>query len=184
MQPLRNSDDQVMIWMPWAQQPHTYALRAGDAVLATLHWPRHGAGLVAARSAEGRWVFQQGHAPHAQVNIWPADSYAGTGIFEPGWGGGIVRLANGPTFRWGRTRALDRAEWVDEGPLLRFRRDASASPTIGYVTVEPAARDLPQLALLALLGWFLLHPQPAELVAAPLGRRPTTESLRPVQPGA
>lgn len=43
---------------------------------------------------------------------------------------------------------------------------------------------LPQLALLALLGWFLLHPQPAELVAAPLGRRPTTESLRPVQPGA
>lgn len=186
MQPLRNSDDQVMIWMPWAQQPHTYyALRLGDAVLATLHWPRHGAELVAARSAEGRWVFQQSQAPHARVNVWPADSSASTGVFEAGWGGGILRLANGPTFHWGRTRAHDRAEWVDQGPLMRFRRDAGAGPAVGYVTVEPAARGLPQLALLALLGWYLLHPQPADVVAAPLGRRrATTETLRPVPPGA
>lgn len=154
--------EQALTWIPSTSRSRGYELCASGEIFATLHWTQPGTMLATARAADGRWIFRQETTPHSFVTIWPAQPAAGHAVFEPGSGGGILGLPDGQIFHWGCTRGLDRSEWVNNGPLLRIRKETSAGRNIGHVAIEPAASVLQWLSLLALLGWYLMGPVTAD----------------------
>ena len=79
------------------------------------------------------------------------------------WSGGVLSLSGDRELRWkkegffARRRSFIRGDDV----LLRFERQFGSFRSRVWMTVEPAARDrMPDLDLLAGVGWFLMLREP------------------------
>jgi hypothetical protein len=143
---------QNITWLQPAPPLLVYELRAGAAVLANLRWHDAAGVLATATASNGHWTFRRGLRPRPYVAVRAAD----IAIFEHGWEGGVLRFADGRSFRWGCNSIGMRSEWVDDGPILRMLARPGFPPAGGQVVIEPAAAARPELALLVLLGWHLM----------------------------
>ena len=152
MERLHEFVGQNITWLQPAPPLPAYELCAGATVLAILRWEDAAGVLATATASNGRWTFRRGLRPHPYVTVRVAD----VAIFEHGWAGGVLRFADGRSFRWGRNSLSTRSEWVDGGPLLRMQARPGFPPGGGHVVIERAAAARPELSLLVLLGWHLM----------------------------
>ena len=139
-----------------------YELRAGDELLARLHWNRGFTSRVHAETVDSNWVIEC-KGIRQTITALALDAQAELATIKRGMSGQATFLfADGREYRWQCTSFWrDVWTWVsNEGtPLLHLKRGA-------HVHLEPAAQDLSDLALLTTLGWYLHKQQEEEAALA------------------
>ena len=138
-----------------------YELRAGDEVLSRISYKGALSSQVRAETAAGLWTFERTGLRQA-ITILALDAHTELASVKRGMNGqATLLLPDGREYRW-QCSSFWHDVWLwlnDEGtPLLHLKRGAD-------VQLESAARDLPELALLATLAWYL-HKQQEEEAAS------------------
>ncbi len=147
-------------WVQPRRLNRRFELRAGDEVLATLSWQKKWGSLAVAETAGGQWTLKRSGFLRPRVTVRPAGSEADLALFAAGWwGDGVLEVVGGSRFFWKPTNFW-RSEWVwsssDGIPLLRIKAKARLVRMQGRLNVEPTAGSVPELMLLAVVGWYLL----------------------------
>ena len=141
----------------------------GTERVAILRWQR-GAQAVA-EAAPGRWTFRRAGFWHPRVIVSLAGSDRAVAVFTARWTGtGTLELSAGRQVHWSAAHAWQ----ADDGtPLVAFTSRQGLITLEGTVALTPFAVGAPDLALLVLLGWYLVvlqvrdtHTMTAALVAA------------------
>lgn len=141
-------------------EPHSYQLKSGSEVVATLHWDRP-LETVATAEADGvLWTLRRSGflAPVVTVRDRPAEK--DLAILHVHLNHSVLQVGGGATYRWARTgfwvpawefQSLAGGELVDFEPV---REEARLEG--GLVTVSPAGRSEPNLLLMLVVGWYFI----------------------------
>jgi hypothetical protein len=158
MQTIREVAGQELVWVQPARMKQNFELRAGDEVVATLRWER--SSLATGETSEQTWTFKREGFWHPRITLRVPGSNDNMALFNPGWtGGGTLEFPQGRTLHFGAANFW-RSEWVwaetKDTPLVRFKSRQGLLKTEGQVEIDPSAAESPDLALLVVLGWYLL----------------------------
>ena len=158
MRSLREVAAQPLGWSQPSLLKRQYELRAGDEVIATLRQKGFGS-LALAETAGGSWTLKRSGFLRPKVSV-RSESETEMAVFKPAWcGTGTLRLADGACYHWQNT-SFWRSAWAfaDEAgnPLVHFKPEAALWKRSAEMKVEAGARALPDLSLLAVLGWYLM----------------------------
>lgn len=162
---MKSINDYVGQELQWVH-PHLlsaeYELRAGDEVLARLHCKGALSSQVRVETASGLWMFER-KGLRQTITVLALDTQAELATIKRGMSGqAALIIPDGREYMWQCTSFWrDVWTWVNtEGtPLLHLKRGAR-------VHLETTAQDLPDLALLATLGWYLHKQQEEEAATA------------------
>jgi len=130
---------------------------SGGDVVATLEWKGSFGSLATGRAAGEAWTFKRGGflSPYVSLRYLVAETdYA---RFSVSWGNGSLKLPTGRTFLWTKKGVWSPGySFLDaEGAtLLTFRRFGGLFKLEATVSVSGQARELRELPLLLLLGWY------------------------------
>jgi hypothetical protein len=152
---LRDFTGQTLQWKRPRFFSTTYELRAKDQILATIS--RAGTKRAIAEAEGQQWVFQREGL--RRLLVYPGGHQASNeplqplASIQPGWRwNGDLTFHDGHISTWTRTGNW-RPIWSWRGPgdqiLLTFKKGR-------LLEIAPAASDLPDLALLALFGLYLI----------------------------
>ena len=157
MRPISEIAGQELLWVQPAARKREHELRAGDDVVATLRFQR--GSLADAEAAGGHWTFKRQGFWHPRVTVRTAGSDTDIAVFQPRWvGGGTLEFPDGRTVRLSSANFW-QSEWVwqdNEKPLIRFKGRHGIVKARGAVELQPDAVASPDLAMLVLLGWYLI----------------------------
>jgi hypothetical protein len=137
-----------------------FELRAGGEVVATLRWEKTFGSSAVAESADGEWVFRYTGIFRSRISVRPAGSESEVAVLKPGWKGeGTLQGPGGRSYRWS-CASFWRSEWLFANaagePLVRIKPGSATFRQSAEVRVEPRAVSLPDLPLLAVLGFYLI----------------------------
>jgi hypothetical protein len=123
--------------------------------VATLRW-QSGVRAVA-EAAAGQWTFRRAGFWHPRVIVCVAGSESTVAVFTARWTGtGTLELSAGQHVHWSAAHAWQ----ADDGtPLVEITSRQGLIRLEGTVALTPAAVGRPDLALLVLLGWYLVAMQ-------------------------
>src|SRR5690348_16548792 len=143
--------DQQLQWIHPNTFKGEYELRGGDEVLARFHLNRACASQICAETANGNWIIKRKGIGQT-ITVLTLDSQTELATIKRGMSGQATLLTlDGHEYRW-RCTSFWRDVWTwlnnEDTPLLHLIRGSR-------VRLEPVAQDLPDLALLATLGWYL-----------------------------
>jgi hypothetical protein len=160
MKPLRDLVGRELTWTQPERFHRRFELRSDAEVIATLQWEKAFGSLAAAVTADGGWTFKRGGFLKPHVTVREEGKASNLAVFEPGWtGSGSLEHANGRRFRW-KSANFWSTQWAwslpDGAGLLTFKRLSVLMRAEGQLEVAPAAASIPEAALLACLGWYLL----------------------------
>jgi hypothetical protein len=157
VRPISEIPGQELLWIQPAARKREHELRAGDDVVATLHFQR--GSLADAEAAGGHWTFKRQGFWQPRVTVRTPGSDADLAVFHPRWvGGGTLEFPDGRAVRLSSANFW-QSEWVwqeNEKPLIRFKGRHGLIKARGAVEIQPDAPALPDLAMLVLLGWYLI----------------------------
>jgi hypothetical protein len=148
---------QELLWMQPAARKRDHELRAGDDVVATLRFQR---GSLADAEADNRhWTFKRQGFWHPRVTVRVAGSDADIALFHPHWAsGGTLEFADGQTLKLSSANFW-QSEWVwldKDQPVVHFKGRHGIVKAKGAVEIQAGAANRTDLALLVLLGWYLI----------------------------
>jgi hypothetical protein len=152
------SAGQNLSWVQRSAVKQAYELRAGEEVTGSLVWQR---GTLAVGEIAGRrWTVKREGFWHPRITVRVQDSDLDTVVFHPSWrGGGLLELAGGRILRF-RAANVWRSQWdwqeAAGDVLVRFRSRQGLFKSGAELEIMPAAAGLPELSLLAVLGWYLI----------------------------
>ena len=154
-------------WVQPRASQNRFDLRSGEDLYAELEFPKWYGSLAIATSAEERWTFKRVGFFNPRVTVRSEGSETDLAVFRPKWTGseGTTQLANGAAYTW-KTANFWATEytWLNSAgePLILYKQGVEASwladlfKTQARVEIQPAAQGLPELALLVILGWYLI----------------------------
>ncbi len=170
MRPLSEVAGEELLWVQPAARKRVHELRASDEVVATLSFQR--GSLADAIAADGHWTFKRQGFWHPRVTARVAGSETDLAQFRPHWmGGGTLESPDGRTTRL-TSANLWQTEWVwqeSDLALIRFKGRHGMLKANGSVAIVPEALSRPDLALLVLLGWYLILLYAEDAAAASAG---------------
>lgn len=148
-----------LLWTQPRRLDASYRLAQGPRTVATL---RFASGLGSRATGEGggsRWTFKRVGFFRPRVTVRIEGSEVDLAVFELGWSwSGFLSFSSGRRYRW-TSLSFWRLAWAfvheDGCPLVHFSRYARGRRG-APVHVERAAKDVPDLMILLLLGWYLL----------------------------
>lgn len=159
--PLRDALLGELLWRRSGSFGRELILEAGSERLASLRWEKWFSFQAIASCADGGWIIssRRSFSLRGEEVVRDATSEAEVAAFKSRWTGtGVARFASGaeyPMEREGFWRP--RYFWADaeRKPLITFR------PLMGFrrsyeMTVDPAARRLAEIAVLVLLGAYVM----------------------------
>lgn len=159
MHALRTAGDRELTWTQPSALKREYTLHAGDERFAALRFEKAFGSLALAETATERWTFKRSGFWQPRVSARLAGADTDIALFEAGWSGaGTLTLIAGTRYRWGATNFWhSHWAWHDARgePLVHYRHKTGFK-TEGSVELHPDALDLPELALLVPLGWYLM----------------------------
>ena len=157
MKSINDHSGQELQWVHPNVLRSEYELRAGDELLARLSYKGALTSQVRAETADGSWVIDR-KGLRQVITVLPLGAHTELATIKRGMSGQATLLfPDGREYAWQCTSFWrDVWTWLNhEGsPLLHLKRGA-------HVQLEPAAQDIPELALLTILGWYL-HKQQEE----------------------
>jgi hypothetical protein len=157
MRPLADFAQQELLWVQPAAMKREHELRAGDEVVANLRFER--GSLASAVAAEGEWTFKRQGFWQPRVTARAAGSPSDIALFRPHWaGGGRLELADGTALQLSSANFW-QSQWVwqqQDRVLLRYKGRHGLIKAGGALELAPEAAHRPDIALLALLGWYLI----------------------------
>ena len=157
MRPISEAAGEELLWIQPAARKRDHELRAGDDVVATLRFQR--GSLADAEAAGAHWTFKRQGFWQPRVTVRTGESDADLAVFHPRWvGGGTLEFPDGRPVRLSSANFW-QSEWVwqeKEKPLIRFKGRHGFIKANGAVEIQPEAAAYPDLAMLVLLGWYLI----------------------------
>jgi len=158
MRPLAEVAGEELLWTQPSARKREHELHAGDDVVATLAFQR--GSLANAAAAKGEWTFKRHGFWHPRVTARIAGSETDLVVFRPHWsGGGQLDFADGQTLRFASANFW-QSQWVwledRDKPLIRFKGRHGLVKANGAVEISPEAVHRPDIALLVLVGWYLI----------------------------
>lgn len=157
MRPLSEVAGQELLWVQPAALKKAHELRAGAKVVATLVFQR--GSLADAAVAEQHWTFKREGFWHPRIMVRTGGSDVDLAIFRPRWmGGGALELGQGKTVDFSPAN-LWQSQWFwkeVQTPLVTFKSRHGLVKSGAQVEVRPEAADNRDLALLVLLGYYLI----------------------------
>ena len=166
MESIANFVGTPLYWVQPKTFERWFELRAGDQVVATLGWETSCGTLARGTTADGSWTFKRVGFLNPRVTVRQSRSEVDLAVFWPRWlGDGTLEFAYGKAYRWQSTNFW-ASDWMftatDGTPLVAFKegsREGGLSNLFkmqSLVEIHPQARDLAELPLLILLGWYLM----------------------------
>jgi hypothetical protein len=148
--------------LEWVQ-PHAlrmeYELRAGDAVTATLHFRSSLGSFATGTSADGSWTFKRVGFWQTQVTVRPSGQEIDLAVFKNNtWsGGGTLELPDGRKYLANTNFWASHYEFKTEADeaLISYKKIGGILHMSAAVEIYPAAKDLPEMPWMVLLGWYL-----------------------------
>jgi hypothetical protein len=160
MKAIEDVDPGLLRWVRSHVDRHEYDLEAGDDVIATLRWQKPVGSLAEAKSSQGEWTLKRSGFLSPSLVVRDSKSGADLAHLFAHFNHSTVRLPNGARYEWNRT-GLMVPGWHFRD--VRGQEVVSFEPTRehlrlegGLLTVLPAARSLPELTLLLILGWYFI----------------------------
>jgi hypothetical protein len=139
-----------------------YELRAGDELFARFHWKGAFSSQVIAETTNGNWKIKQ-KGMSQTITVLSLDSQTELATIKRSMSGQATLLTpDDREYKWQCT-SFWRDVWTwlnNEGTTLLHLTRGSR------VQLEPAAQNLPDLALLTALGWYLHKQQEEEATVA------------------
>ncbi len=177
MQPLSDHLDRELSWIQPKTSARAFELRVGDELLATLRFQSAFGSLAVADSSAGSWTFKRVGFFNPRVTVRVAGQEFDTAVYTPRWTGsdGKLAFANGRTYRWSVANFWSTKFQIcdlDGEPLIGYHsgsekpRLSDIFKTQAFVQVTPRGRELPDLPLLVLVGWYLIILQHEDSAAA------------------
>jgi hypothetical protein len=141
--------------LTWALAGNRYELRAGADLVATLTWQK-GMSLFAGEAAQGQWTFKRTGWLRPRVTVRRRDDATDLVTFTPTLGG-VLEFPGGRNYSWTATQHAFAFKDASGEALVQMRLTQSAPVCLAAeVTLSAAALGLPDVSLLALLGWYVL----------------------------
>ena len=155
---MRTPQTQVGNELKWTRlrgYPRSFELRSDDDCFAILT-PRRGTHFIG-DTAEGRWSFRRTGCLHPRVTIRAGDSEQDFASVAMSWhGGGTLELPRGRRVRWTQVNFWQqRYAFRDERGRNLVHACATAFGKL-RLTIDPEARGIEELPLLALLSGYLM----------------------------
>lgn len=157
MRSITDYADQELRWTQPSGWERAYELRAGEELLATLRFL--GGTLAEAETAEGRWTLEREGFLRTRVTVRAPGSDTDLAVFRPHWAGGgdlVGGLGEGLEFA---SASFWHSEWVwraEDRVLISYRGPGGLLKANAAMELAPEAGALPNVGLLAVLGWYLL----------------------------
>jgi hypothetical protein len=177
MDKLRHRSSNALTWFQLRGPGREFELKSGDVVYATLRWEKLFGSLATVATAEGPWTFKRVGFFKPSITIRVPGSEQNAAVFSPGWtGAGTLEMADGRKLKW-TNRDFWHSIWgfVDEAgdDVLVFK----SSPGLLKLTVQvDIKKDIPENALLAALGIYLLILMNDDLTATTAATMPVVTS--------
>jgi hypothetical protein len=165
MRPLSNVGERELYWIHPKLLERRFELRAEDDLFATLEFETALGSLATAKAAAGNWTFKRVGFFRPQVTVRVQSAEDNLAIYRPKWAGaeGVLEFADGETFVWKLANFwATRYEIADtEGNSLVSYKSKVDKPSDllkdqAQVEMSPQAREMGKLALLLLIGWYLI----------------------------
>jgi hypothetical protein len=148
---------QELLWIQRTGFSRSYELRADAELLATLQF--RGGTLADVETADGRWTFKRQGFWHQQITVRATGSDEDIALFRPHWtGGGNFIAGNGTGVEFASANFWHSEwSWKDRGhAVITYRGPRGLIKAEASMEVAPAAREVPNIAMLAVLGWYLI----------------------------
>jgi len=160
MVPFRPEQLGDLEWIQTGAISRFHELRAGDSVFAQLEFRKTFGSLATGKTDQGVWTFKRRGFLHATVGVRVAGSDRDLMVYEPNWSGrrGHIQTAEGATYSWESVNFWG-TDWVlakPHGPKLAYFRHKGVVRSVAEVELTDEGRAEPELALLLLLGWYLI----------------------------
>ena len=157
MKSIHEYNDQELQWVHPNKFKGEYELRGGDEVFVRFHLNGASGSQIEVETADGNWIIKR-KGFGQNITIVAFDSQTELAAIKRSMSGKSTLLTlDGREYRW-RCTSFWRDVWTwfnnEDMPLLHLIRGSR-------VQLEPAAHDLPDLAMLTTIGWYL-HKQHEE----------------------
>lgn len=173
---LREFPDRELKWTQPKRLKRYFELLCGDDRIGTLRWEKSFGSLATAEASEGQWTFERGGFRRPYVTVRESGSAETIALFELSLAldstlmTGSLLYRGGQRIRWApsgfwRLTVHPRFMWVSVNGLeiagFSYHRGLKTLDlkTEGRLEVSTHGAGLPELPLLALLGWYLLTPR-------------------------
>lgn len=164
-------------WVQPKLSHRNFELRAGDLLFATLEFQSAWGSLATAICSDGNWSFKRVGFFNPRVTVRSAGQETDLAVYRPKWTGteGELAFLSGQHFHWKAANfwATQYAFVMPDGsPILTFKpgvEEGHLSDFFKYqarVEIEPGVIRIPELPVLALLGWYLMILQQDDATAA------------------
>jgi len=162
MKSIYESNDQELQWLHPNKFKGVYELRGGDEVFARFHLNGTCGSQIVAETANDNWIIKRKGIGQTITILDHASQSQLATIKRSMSGQSTLLTLDGHEYSW-RCTSFWRDVWTwlnnEDTPLLHLIRGSR-------VQLEPAAHDLPDLALLATIGWYLHKQQEEEATIA------------------
>lgn len=176
MEPLADYLATELYWVQPKAMHRSYELRAEDHLVGTLEFETAFGSLATARADGNAWSLKRMgfFKPHVTVRIaGAADDIA---LYRPKWTGteGELAFGDGRVFTWTVANFWATRYEVKHGSgmtLIEYRSGGKETglrdlfKTQAHVTVTEAGRRYAEIALLVLVGWYLILLQQSDAAA-------------------
>lgn len=149
--------------LTWTQ-PHAfrmeYELRAADELIATLRFKSSFGSFATAESADGCWTFKRVGFWQTRATVRECGAETDLASFKNNtWSnGGTLELPDGRKFlastNFWQTKYDFRTEAGEV--LFSYTHIGGLFHSSALVEIQPAAANLPELAWMVMLGWYLV----------------------------
>jgi hypothetical protein len=163
MNSMNECKDQELQWVHPNKFKGEYELRGSDEVFVRFHLNgAFGSRQIVAETANDKWIIKRKGFGQT-ITILAFDSQAELATIKRSISGKSTLLTlDGREYRW-RCASFWRDVWTwinnEDTPLVHLIRGSR-------IQLEPDAHDLPDLALLATIGWYLHKQQEEEATVA------------------
>jgi hypothetical protein len=178
MKPISEFTGQELHWMQPSGLNRSYELHSEEELLATLRF--RGGTLADVETSDGRWTFKRQGFWRQQITVRPAGSDDDIAVFRPHWTGGGNFMAGDGTGVEFASASFWHSEWSwkDHGNVVvTYRGPRGLIKAEAAMEVAPAAREVPNLAMLAALGWYLILLFGRDMAASTAARSATVSTV-------
>jgi hypothetical protein len=149
-----------LLWTQPKAMRREYQLANGDEIIGWLRFEQTFGSLASAEVTSQNWTFKKQGFLHPRIAVRIPSSDANLAVFRRNWSGsGALEYPDGRQIHWRHT-SFWKPEWVfvqgEDRPLLRFKQRLGLMKISARVEFDPADAAVPDLPMLAALGWYLL----------------------------
>ncbi len=144
-------------------QPHAtkmeFELKDGEETAATLRFRSLFGSFATAESADGAWTFKRIGFFQTKATVRALGSETDLGVFKNNtWkDGGTLELPDGRRYPADTNLWATKCSFKTEAgaPLIGFQKIGGVLHMSSFVQIHEAARGIPELPWMTLLGWYL-----------------------------